>query len=194
MRNKCIHRLLFVFTISVFSSPSFSIVLLDNDQALDQMFSENAAVITKQIKFSDEEIRILKNRLGGSLDHYASDENLCPEKKEFTFYIGVADQDTTGIAVIEEQPGKWGPVQFIILIDAETMKVSNLAVMAYKERRGRPIARKNFLKQFIGKDSEDEFRLRRDVRGISGATVSSDCACFAVKKVIALVKLRFKKL
>ncbi len=189
MRNRLIHGLISLLILNIFASPLFSIVLLDNDQALDQMFSQNSTVITKQIQFSDEEIQILKNRLGGSLDHYTSDDTVHPEKKEYTFYIGVIDQDTTGIAVIEEQPGKWGPVQFIIMIDARSFQVRNLAVMAYKERRGRPIARKNFLKQFIGKDSENEFRLRRDVRGISGATVSSDCACFAVKKVIALVEL-----
>ena len=60
--------------------------------------------------------------------------------------------------------------------------------MSYKEKRGRPIARKSFLKQFIGKRSGDPVQVRKDIRAISGATISSDATCFAVKKAIAIVE------
>ncbi len=103
------------------------------------------------------------------------------------------------IAIIDAQPGKWGHDEFIIAIDLNTGKINNMAVMSYKEKRGRPIARLNFLKQFFGKGSIDPISvksakgIRKDIRAISGATISSDCACFAVKKVIAIYEEVFLK-
>lgn len=180
--------------IAAICNPVFSIELLNNQQALEEMFGKNAEVIVKQITFSEDEINAVKEKLDGSLNHFKSKDETINDIQDYQFFIGISGNDTTGIALIEEQPGKWGPVKFMILLDAQTMKVKNLVVMAYKEKRGRPIARKNFLKQFIGKGSENKFRLRRDIRGISGATVSSDCACFAVKKVIALIETGRKKI
>ena len=63
--------------------------------------------------------------------------------------------------------------------------------MAYQEKRGRPIARNNFLDQFTGKGSSNPITLNKDIRAISGATISSDATCFAVKKVIAFYEEAF---
>lgn len=108
-----------------------------------------------------------------------------------TFFNGYLCHDSNSgvdVAIMDEQPGKWGPVYYIILLDLKTAKVKNLAVMAYQEKRGRPIARQSFLKQFIGKGSSDPIQVRKDIRAISGATISSDATCFAVKKAIAVVE------
>ena len=71
--------------------------------------------------------------------------------------------------------------------------------MEYKEKRGQPIARRNFLDQFVNKSDKDPISVRgekgipKDIRQISGATISSDCTCFAVKKVLALYKNVYMK-
>ena len=98
-----------------------------------------------------------------------------------------------GVAVIEEQPGKWGPVEFIVALDPVSGKVKNLGVLAYSEKRGRPIARRNFLDQFVGKGGSDLIQVHKDIRAVSGATISSEASCFAVKKVIALYELLYLK-
>ena len=118
---------------------------------------------------------------------------------EVGYKIGKKDGENVRMAVIDIQPGKWGPVNFIIAIDTKTHSIQNLAVMAYVEKRGRPIARKNFLNQFIGKNSTNSIAVRSekgvkmDIRAISGATISSDATCFSVKKVIAIYEEVFKK-
>lgn len=50
------------------------------------------------------------------------------------------------VAIIEKQLGKWGPIQYIVALDMEG-KISNLAVMSFVEKRGKPIAKRLFLKQ-----------------------------------------------
>ena len=168
----------------------FSMTLLSKEEALKQMFPDVDNVITENVTISNSDLEILKKNLGGSLVHFqsGSQSEEVTESAELTFYYGIKNGRKTSVAIIDHQPGKWGPVQYIILLDLATAKVKNLAVMSYKEKRGRPIARKSFLKQFIGKRSGDPVQVRKDIRAISGATISSDATCFAVKKAIAIVE------
>jgi len=84
-----------------------------------------------------------------------------------------------------------GPVEFMIVLDGQTGKVVNLAIMSYEESRGRRIARQNFLRQFIGLTSDDPIEIRDDIRGVTGATISSKCACFVVRKAMVLYEELF---
>lgn len=185
----------------LFQANSFAFTLLTKDQALKKMFPDVDEVKNTNHILTDAEITSIKERLGGALVHYqkgSQSENIV-EATTYDFYIGMKNNKIVRMAIIEEQPGKWGPVKFIIAIDANTGKVNNLAVMSYKEKRGRPIARQNFLKQFFGKGNSDPISvksrkgIRKDIRAISGATISSDCACFAVKKVLALYENVYAK-
>ncbi|MGD9157155.1 MAG: FMN-binding protein [Desulfobacteraceae bacterium] len=67
-------------------------------------------------------------------------------------------------------------------------KVIKVAVLKYMEKRGRPIARSSFMKQYDGKTSRDPIEVGKDITGISGATISSRAASFSVKKALILVE------
>lgn len=185
----------------VFTGTSSAVILLTKEQALKEMFPDVDQVVTENHVLTAAEISTIKQRLGGSLVHYqeGSKSAAVVEANSYEFYIGIKNNKKVRMAIIEEQPGKWGPVSFIVAIDISGGKVNNLAVMAYQEKRGRPIARRNFLDQYISKTSSDPISVRgkngvaRDIRAISGATISSDCTCFAVRKVIALFEEVYMK-
>ncbi len=187
--------------ITMFSVTSSAVTLLTEEQALKEMFPDMDNVTSETLTLTGDEIALIKGRLGGSLVHYqvGSQSEKVAEKTVIKFYIGTKNNEKVRVAMVDEQPGKWGPVQFIIALDTSTGKINNLAVMAYVEKRGRPIAMRNFLKQFIGKGSSDHISVRSgpgvriDINAISGATISSDCTCFAVKKAIALYEEVFVK-
>ena len=106
--------------------------------------------------------------------------------------LAVKDGKKYGVALIDIEPGKWGPVEFIIALDLKgTVKV--VKVMSYQEKRGRPIARRGFMSQYNGKTSNDPLTVGKDITGISGATISSRSATFAVKKAIVLYEEFFMK-
>ena len=186
----------------LFTGYTLAITLLSKEQALEKMFPDVDKILNETRELTDSEYEAIKERLGGSLIHYqkGSKSEMLAELSTYTLYTGVKDNKKIRLVIIDEQPGKWGPVKFIIAIDLYTGKVSDLAVMSYKEKRGRPIARRNFLKQFINKGSSDPISVRgkkgvrRDIRAISGATISSDCTCFAVKKVLAIYDNVFTKM
>ncbi len=193
-----IRLLLLVLAFVLCPRDCFAMQLLTKEQALKEMLPEADKTITETKVLSDAKIGKIKERLGGSLFHYqkgSKSEEIQEkqEKKEYSFYFGVKEGKKIGVAFVEVQPGKWGPVELIVALDPAEGKVKNLAVMSYTEKRGRPIARRNFLKQFVGKGSEDRILVRKDIRGISGATISSDCAAFAVRKVIVLYEEVFLK-
>lgn len=190
MKNK---RIIYsaVTLLLLFIGQLFAMTLLNKEEALKQMFPDADEIITETVQMTDTDFDALKGLLGGSLVHFQSgseSENVT-ESTEIVFYYGIKGGKKTSVALIDQQPGKWGPVEYIILLDIKTAKVTNLAVMSYKEKRGRPIARNNFLRQFIDKGSSDPIKVNKDIRAISGATISSDATCFAVKKAIAVVEV-----
>ncbi len=194
LKRTTIVALLLVFSVIIFSTNSFAVRLLTKEKALQEMFPDVDKVTTEEIKLTAAQITKIKEKLGGSLVHYqkGSQSGDVAEASNYDFYIGMKNNKVVKIAIIEQQPGKWGPVEYIVAINLNPGTVQNLAVMAYMEKRGRPIARRNFLKQFFGKTSNDPISvksskgIRRDIRKISGATISSDATCFTVRKVLAL--------
>ncbi len=203
MRKRSLIKGIIVLMVSLvtYTATVYAITLLTEDNALKEMFPDVDQIVRETITLNSSEVAVIKERLGGSLVHYQSgsqSENVA-ETNEIPVFVGIKGGERVRMAVIDVQPGKWGPVEFIIAIDTKTGIVNNLAVMAYVEKRGQPIARQNFLKQFIGKSSKDPIAvrsgkgIRRDINAISGATISSDATCFSVKKVLAIYEEAFAK-
>ncbi len=174
------YKTLFVQAITVFMflflvSPCFAMTLLTQREALRLVFGEDAQVTSEQKVIPQGRQDIFKTKVGKCFNG----------QKEYTFYFGAKDGKPFRAAVILEAPGKWGPIQFIVAIGLDA-KVTDVIVMRYTETRGRPIARKSFLKQFIGKTGKDALVLNKDVVAISGATISSQATACTVKEAIAL--------
>lgn len=186
--------LVVVAGVSVMANAAFAMELLTKEQALKQIFPDADKVVEeKQSLTADVESKI-KNRLGSELVFRSkgSKSKEVTEKKEYTFYFGIKNGKKVGAAVIEEEPGKWGLVKFIVGLDMNG-KVKDLAVMSSSEKRGRPIAMRSFLGQFIGKGSSDPITVRKDIRGVTGATISSECSAFTVRKIIILYEELYLK-
>jgi len=170
----------------------FAITLLTEREALDSVFSGATEVIPETKTINDSRLDKIKSRLGGRLTSQPKGEKAreIMNQREFVFYSGVKDGVKLGVALILTEPGKWGPIDFLVRLDL-TGKVQDVVVLKYTEIRGRPMARRSFLAQFIGKTSKDALTLGENVTAISGATISSEAAVFAVKKAIILYEELF---
>lgn len=161
--------------------------LLTEEQALKEMLPgvDRVEKVTKVL--TDAEVGRIKARVGGMVMHQeGSKAKEMSENRNYNFYFGIKDNKKVGVAIFDSQPGKWGPVDFVMALEPATGKVTNMAVTAYVEKRGRPIALKSFLSQFFGKTSNDPIQVNKDINSISGATISAKCAAFQVKKVIVM--------
>lgn len=109
---------------------------------------------------------------------------LAPKATEtaFTFYFGRnADGKLKRACTIVPQQGKEGPMTLGVCFDGAGV-VQQVRVLTYQEERGKPVKEEAFLSQFTGKASSAEFRLGKDVDGVSGATYSSTAVAEAVRK------------
>ncbi len=154
-------------------------VYLTPEDALAKVFAKADTLWTEEWSPTPQERAELEGRLGWRVD----DE---------TFVIQRAGKDgqDLGYAVITEEQGRFKPITFIVKMSAER-RVDMVLVMVYRESRGDGVKRQRFLKQFRDKDTSDHLRLNRDIVGVSGATMSSRALAMGVKKVLAIIELRY---
>ena len=161
--------------------------LLNTEAALAQIFGKKAEIITETKELTDEVLSAIKSRLGGTLVYFqkGSESRKVLEERRVNLFFAVKNGRKYGVALVDVEPGKWGPVEFMIAMDLKGV-VKSVKVMSYEEKRGRPIARRSFTGQYRGKDGKSPLIVGKDITGISGATISSRSATFAVKKAIVL--------
>ena len=105
----------------------------------------------------------------------------------YTVYTGLdADKKPIGSAVQVSIQGKEGPLQLVVALDHTTGKIYNLAFTLFGEERGKPAAKKTFLQQFIGFDAKNQFKLGKDVDGVSGATWTSTSVTLAIQHAVGI--------
>jgi Na+-translocating ferredoxin:NAD+ oxidoreductase RnfG subunit len=162
-------------------------VILTREQALKEVFPPEFQIKTETVKMSGDTLKRVQDRLGGSLifEQEGSESAKVSAETSVEFLVAESGGEVKGVAIIDVQPGKWGPVEFITAIDTQG-QVRRVRVMSYQEERGRPIAQASFMNQYRGMTSKSALTVGKDITGISGATISSRAATFAVKKAIVV--------
>ncbi len=182
--------LLTIFFLLTCADFCFAMTLLTEQEALDRLLPQADEITAQKITVSKEQLEMIKKELGGNLVYEISSQGAkeLNQQREFTFYFAKNQNRIISTALILDEPGKWGPIKFIVCLGPKG-EIQNTAVMKYTETRGRPAASVSFLRQFFGKTLNDRISLGDDIQGISGATISSDAACFAMKKAMVLYKI-----
>jgi len=174
-----------VFAASVVLSHAFTLLTLK--EGLLEVFGPGTKIIKQTERLRGDVLDRILERLGGSLvyEQEGSESATVMGSKKVDFYFAEKDGKKVGVALVDEEPGKWGPVEFMIAMDLRGM-VQRVLVLSYQEKRGRPIARRSFMDQYTGKTSSSVLTVGKDISGIAGATISSRSATFAVKKAIVI--------
>lgn len=180
--------------ISAIGTLSHAFTLLTEEQALKEVFWEGAEIEKETKELSGKAMDDILERLGGSLiyEQEGSESAHVDAQTGVDFYFGIKDGERRGVAIIDTQPGKWGPVQYIVAMTLDAA-VKQVRVMSYQEQRGQPIARTSFVNQYRGKNSKSPLEVGKDIIAISGATISSRATTFAVRKAIVMYEEVFLK-
>lgn len=89
-----------------------------------------------------------------------------------------------GFAQVRNVKGKDQPITFLVAIDpANALK--DVDVLIYREPYGGEVAYEPWRKQFRGKTTAAELVVGKDIRNISGATISSHSVTLGVRKALA---------
>jgi hypothetical protein len=90
-------------------------------------------------------------------------------------------------AVFDEQLGQHEPISLATLVDAR-FAVARVEVMVYREAYGDGVRAPAFRQQFEGLDLASRMRPGREIRIVSGATISTRALSIAVRRACALVE------
>lgn len=148
---------------------------LTEEQALNLVFPQCEEIVTDEFIMTPEEKRSLEKLLRRRV-----------YEDGFRVYIGKSNGAVQGYAMITEEIGKFHPFTFIVGVKPDG-KIYETAVLVYRESRGGEIARKRFLYQFVGKSLKNPIRINKDIINITGATMSVQCMCTGVRKVLSVI-------
>jgi len=105
-------------------------------------------------------------------------------KRHMVFYIATKDGAIQGYGVIGNERGKTRQITFMVLLDKDGV-VKDLDILAFRESQGYEVENPRWRSQFRGKTARSRLRLKRDIRNISGATLSARAVTKGVKNVLA---------
>jgi Na+-translocating ferredoxin:NAD+ oxidoreductase RnfG subunit len=105
-----------------------------------------------------------------------------------TLNVFVADNGAkrVGYAIIDEVRGKDQPITYCVVVD-ELLAVKQVAILAYREPYGGEVQNASWLKQFSGKQPGDKLRPGKEIKTITGATISARAITLGVKKLLTLL-------
>ena len=89
-----------------------------------------------------------------------------------------------GFAAVGNVLGKDQPITFLVAIDP-TDRLKDVDILVYREPYGGEVAYEAWRRQFRGKSARDSLRVGKEIRSISGATISVHAVTLGVRRVLA---------
>ena len=88
-----------------------------------------------------------------------------------------------GFAVVRAVRGKDQPITFLVATDSAD-RLRDIDILVYREPYGGEVAYEAWRRQFRGKSSSDKLEVGRDIRSISGATISVNAVTAGVRRAV----------
>lgn len=88
------------------------------------------------------------------------------------FYNIISDENLIGYFYYGVAPSKADVFDYVVIFDKELI-IKKIKILAYREDYGGEIGSKRWLKQFIELSPADKAIYNKDIKGISGATISA---------------------
>lgn len=96
-----------------------------------------------------------------------------------------AGDHSIGVFVFDRVIGKHLYIDYAVALDANG-RVRRVEILQYRESYGGEVRDQSWLSQFIGKAGGSSLEVGKDIRNISGATLSSHHVTEGVKRILAV--------
>lgn len=124
--------------------------------------------------------------LGDAARARVAERSGVPARKHLVvFHAARREGELLGRAVLLEEIAKSLPFRFLVAIRPDG-SVDQVLVLTYREPQGEEIRHESFRRQYRGKSLADPIRRGRDIRNITGATISVDSLSRGVRRALAL--------
>lgn len=95
----------------------------------------------------------------------------------------IKDQKHLGYFYFGKAPSKADEFDFVVIFDDQLI-IKKIKILAYREDIGGEISSKRWLRQFNGLNKSDQLKFGKDIKGISGATISAQAMTKAVNDLL----------
>lgn len=89
-----------------------------------------------------------------------------------------------GWALVRDVRGREQAITILVAADT-ALRIMDVDVLVYREPYGGEVAYDSWRRQFRGRGAQDSLRVGRDIRGISGATISVNAVTLGVRRALA---------
>ena len=157
------------------ASPAYAKIYYSKQEAMELAFGTDAEVENLSLFLKDDEVQRIQQ-----LARVKIDSSL------FTFYVGKKAGEVLGYAAIETHKVRTKPETLLIVLNAQGELIQVHTLAFHEPPEYEPSAR--WYAQLFNLPLE-EVSFRREVQGISGATLSSRAALDSVRKVLAVYQI-----
>ena len=106
----------------------------------------------------------------------------------FKVLTALRGDSLVGLGVIDDARGKDQPITYLLITD-RALTVRGLEILAYRESYGGEVRAGAWRKQFEGKTPGDLLRPGREIKTISGATISARSITAAVRRQLSALRV-----
>lgn len=161
--------------VAVLSMPAYAVTYLSVDEAQRLIFP-GIALAPAPLALTEEQAAQIARRAGVPV----------PSR---TVHLWRAPDG--GAFIVDEVIGKHEAIGYAVGINADG-RVRQVEILDYRESYGWEVRNEKWRRQFIGKGASDPVLLDRDIRNLSGATLSSRHLTEGVKRLIATYAVAVK--
>ena len=107
--------------------------------------------------------------------------------KDYVYLWRICQGDSiAGYAILDNTYGKSLPITFLVIFSPRG-EIRRMDIIRYREPYGGAVGSRRWLDQFIGKSTNDNFKVEDDIDTISGATISVHSVTRAAHKLVLVI-------
>jgi Na+-translocating ferredoxin:NAD+ oxidoreductase RnfG subunit len=164
----------FSLCIPVLAATAHAAQFLTVEQAQRGFFPAADSFQEKKLELSGEQLAQIESRSHTRL-----------RLKRYRIWEAFARGQRLGVVIVDEVYGKHEFITYAMAIDSSA-KITGVEILEYRESFGGEVRNASWRAQFFGKSAADTLELDKDIRNLSGATLSCQHVTEGIRRNLAL--------
>ena len=164
-----------LYTIILVSSLISSEIMNNTLDIIQDVFPGSISIEHSMYNISEESVKKIQNT--------TKQKFFRPELNLWTI---LSKDSTSYYAILDNVKGKSLPITFLTIFN-DSSEVHHTAIIKYREAFGGEVSSKKWLNQFTAYTDSSNYKVGRDISGISGATLSVHSITKGIHKLTLLI-------
>lgn len=152
-------------------------------QSADELHRTASRVYGTQATLADMPVAISSSEAG----QLGESSGIAHPWSKVEVYRVRSGAETRGWLCVDNVKGKSRPITYAVCFDSAG-SILDIEILKYRESHGGEVASETFRAQFRGKSAGSALQVGRDIRNISGATISTRAVTRGTKALAVLVR------